>query len=245
MSIEHSPSKEQLIGKSVEELICLLPVFSWYHLDALKNREKQEISEIIIVDYDTHKPRKDGELYGHIPVIQGVSISRERLSSYLSPKPERTTGLISLVKLKESSDRLKGQNAHLPLIDMDLDIPDLLLNETLSLIKKEIKTKTEIDRGVILASSKKNHLHFIGTERLLSQEQFVTFISLCLTMNDNNGNLLVDPRWAAHSLSPMKYFKELDKEIDWSAYDITTRFATLRIATSERKPDLPKVIDVL
>lgn len=246
MSVEHSPSKEQLIGKSVEELICLLPTFSWYYTDSLRNKVKQEISEIIIVDYDTYKPRKDGELFGHIPVRQGTSITKEKLTSYLSPKTGRTTGLISLVGLKEYSRELEGQQAYLPLIDMDLDIPASSLNQTLSQIKKEIKTKTEINKGVILASGNKNHLHFIGTERLLSKEQFVTFISLCLTMSDSNGNILVDPRWAAHALSPMKYFMEVDKgEINWSAYDLTARFATLRIATSERKPNLPKVIDVL
>ncbi|MDP3955382.1 MAG: hypothetical protein Q8Q15_03415, partial [bacterium] len=110
-----------------------------------------------------------------------------------------------------------------------------------------IKEKTEITRGVILASGRGGHYHFMGTERLLTEDQWPIFVGLCLCMLDPNKKQLVDTKWAAHTLTPMKYLKEVevDKDIKWSAYDFKTMFATLRIVTGEKKPWLPVVVDVL
>lgn len=118
----------------------------------------------------------------------------------------------------------------------------------LGVIKREIREKTEIDKGVILNSGgRPGHYHFIGTERLLSDEQFITFMALCLGMNEQ-GKFLVDGEWVGHSLNPLKYMVQFDKEYGLeprSKYDFRLRFATLRITTSEEKPQLPVVVDVL
>lgn len=242
MSVERLNSPEQLIGKSIIEVISLLPTFSW-HIDCGGRVVQPRIVTLSFVDHDTRKPRIGDDVYGLISVTPGESIERRKLFDTLAAKPGRTTGIISMVHLDSSYVGMEKKLAHLPLIDIDLDVWGLSQEETLGVIKREIKEKTEIDKGVILASGGDNHFHFIGTERLLSEEQLVTFLGLCLSMRGPRNELLVDPKWVGHALTPMKYIVELNKK--WSVYDYVTRFATLRVTTSQTKPRLPTVVGVL
>ncbi|HUS60324.1 MAG TPA: hypothetical protein VMX76_03025 [Nevskiaceae bacterium] len=249
MSVEHFRPSEQLIGKSVVEVVSLLPTFPWYIKVGGRHIEAARIASLVVVDYDTQEPKVNDDIFGSIPVTPGVPISIKELKPRLTPPwPGRTTGLASLVHLDLSQwqqDRqfiyLGKPLAHIPLIDIDLEIPYLSREELLALIKNEVKDKTEADRGLILASGKQN-FHFIGTERLFTDEQLVTFLSLCLLMEGPRGEPLVDSRWAGHSLTLMRHRADLG---GWSVYDFKDRFATLRISTSERKPNLPKVVAVL
>ena len=115
--------------------------------------------------------------------------------------------------------------------------------EELRLIKNQVKEATEIERGVILSSGRPSHYYLIGTERLLTEEQLVTFLGRCLLMKDEEDDPLVDPRWVGHGLTPTSYFVELDGR--GSVYESRTRFTTLRISMSDIRPHLPQVVDVL
>ena len=242
MTVERLNSPEQLIGKSIIEVISLLPTFSW-HIDCNGRVIQPQIVSLSFVDYDTRKPRIGDDVYGFISVTPGEPIERRKVLGTLAAKPGRTTGVISMVHLDTSYVGVEKRLAHLPLIDMDLDISGQPQEEILGLIKREIKEKTEVDKGLILASGGDNHFHFIGTERLLDESQLVTFLGLCLSMRGPNNELLVDPKWVGHALTPMKYIIELNKK--WSVYDYVNRFATLRVTTSEFKARLPIVVDVL
>lgn len=245
MSSERSCSPEQLIGRPVFDVISLLPTFQW-HIDNLGRRFDAQIGRLVFVSYDTWKPRVQVDLYHHLDVRPGSVVPTEQLTLQVTPKEGRTVGLTSLVHLdkdkldKENGIRV-GSWAHLPLIDMDLD-PDLSRVEALHLIKRELR-KTDVGNGLILCSGKESHYHFIGTERLLTEDQLSTFVGLCLFMFDQNKKVLIDPRWAGHTLTPMKYLKEMGRAPGLTNYDLGIRFATLRVSTNEKKLQVPKVID--
>lgn len=139
---------------------------------------------------------------------------------------------------------LKQRHVHLPLIDLDLS-PDLQKEEALGAIKSEIK-KLDIGSGVILGSGGLNHFHFLGTERLLTEEQLITFLGFCLNMRDPQGRLMVDPKWVGHALTPLNFLRIEDSFGSKSIFDLpVTRYGSLRITTSEEKPFLPYVIGTI
>lgn len=180
-----------------------------------------------------------------------MPIEKEKLADILASKPGRTTGLTSLVGLDEERWRegsyynLPDAHAHLPLIDMDLDRLNLSREEQLSLIRKEIREKTEMNSGVVLLSSP-SRFHFIGIGRLLTDTQLVKFLGGCLNMRGPGYVQIVDSKWAGHGLTPMNHLVGGNGfGAGWSIYDLDTIFATLRITTSEKKPHLPMVVDIL
>lgn len=246
MATEKLNSPENLIGKSVIDIISLLPTFDWY-VDPGGMRIEIKPSYLSVIDYDTWKPRQEADICAKIPIEPGSPIPQEKVISYLTPTPGRTTGLMSVVEIEEWQRDLPYYIdkpwVHLPLLDIDLEgelTPDMLGH-----IQKEIREKTEIDKGILLVSGEKNHCHFIGLERVLTDDQLVTFIGLSLTMVDQRRRMLVDPKWAGYQLTPMSYHKEIAPQVKWSAYDFGLRFATLRIMTSELKGQLPIVRAVL
>lgn len=119
MSAERLNSPEQLIGKSIIEVISLLPTFSW-HIDCDGRVIQPQIVSLSFVDYDTRKPRIGDDVYGFISVTPGELIERRKLLGTLAVKPGRTTGIISMVHLDSSYVGMEKRLAHLPLIDMDL-----------------------------------------------------------------------------------------------------------------------------
>lgn len=249
MSPERLHSAEELRGKSIADVVSLIPTFPWF-LNSGGRIVYPRVIGLTVVDYDTHKPRRDHDVFGPILVTPGSKIEKVGLSGILPPKLGQTTGLISMVETEIDhplSSMPEKKLLHFSMIDMDLNIPGLSQEKTLALLKREIREKTEIEKGVLLASGSDNHFHFIGTERLLDEEQLVTFLGLCLNMRGPDDELLVDPRWVGHALTPMKYLVILDGRgsDDYTSYDYTNRFATLRITTSKQKPTLPIVVDVL
>ena len=253
MSAERVTSPEQLIGMSVLDVISLLPTFSWY-IEDYGRRCDVKISKVIMVSYETWKPRKEIDLHGEIP----MPVDIDELRRIVKSMPRMTSGLTSIVFLDEEEyerglyrNVAEGTWVHIPMIDADIELPELSEEEVLTLFKEEIKSKTEIKEGLILKSGglkdPRRRLHFIGTSRLLNQNQLPTFIGLCLNMVGPDRKQLVDTKWAGHVLTPMKYFLEVEKGVEWSAYDFSTRYATLRIGLSGKKPysELPTVIDIL
>jgi hypothetical protein len=252
---ERLRSLEQLKEKSIVEVISFLPTFSWY-VDDWGRQSDVKINGLAIVDYDTWKPRELVDFYEKISFEPGVPIDEGELVAKLAFKPKRTVGLTSLVFLdKDEYERDLYRNVadnpwvHIPMIDADLDLPDYTEEEAVQILKNEIKKNTEVEEGLILKSGGKKHFHFIGTRRLLNEDQLPTFIGLCLNMRAPGGEQLIDTKWAGHVLTPMKYRLETDSGsgIQWSAYDFSSRFATLRIGLSEEKPykSLPRVVATL
>lgn len=252
MKAEYLTQPECLRGRSIIEIVSLLPTFPWF-IEVGGRRIDAKIRGFTIVDYDTWKPRKEIDLYGEIPVTPGIPIEMGRLARELQSKQGRSTALASIVWLDKEEwsegayPGVEEQWVHFPTIDIDLDNSELPQQEILGWIKREIKEKTEIAKGAILLSGDSGHYHFVGTERLLTEDQFITFVGLCLTMKDPEGKPLVDTKWVGHSLTPMKYLVEDAKKggEEWSVYDFISRFASIRVTTSEKKLALPTVVDVM
>jgi hypothetical protein len=103
-----------------------------------------------------------------------------------------------------------------------------------------------------LRSGPKKNYHFLGLGTLLSEQDFITFLGLALTMKikqgDENINL-VDSRHVGHALSPMKYLSHFQDEEEQTTslcpYDFTERFASLRISRKPGYLDYPTVVAVL
>ena len=246
MTSERVCSPEELVGHSVSDVISFLPTFRW-HIDRESRQYDVKIGRLVFVSYDTWKPRIQPDLYHSLEVVPGCAVPEQRLVSVITPRKGRTIGVTSLVCLDgDNFDKKngigRGSWAHLPLIDMDLDA-DLSRTEALQLIKRELR-KTGVGNGLILCSGKENHYHFIGTERLLTEDQLPTFVGLCLFMFDQNKKVLIDPRWAGHTLTPMKYLTEMGRAPGLTNYDLTIRFATLRVSINEKKLQIPEVVDI-
>ncbi len=248
---------KDLIGKNILEVIVELSNRKWdYRIDG-KTRETK-ISEFLFVYYQKEKPRSLEDLYH--PVRINKNFSLENLS-FIEQERERGIGLTSIIGLDSFGKAFLGlsaikhgisntSNFHIPFIDIDLDRSDLeYTQKSIDLIKSLIKEYTQINSGLILKSSSKNNLHFIGMGRLLSEEEFITFLGLSLTMGykkkDGQGYIgIADSRHIGHSLTPMKYLTELNGD-GWSKYDNVDRFATLRVNPKTPWEGYSKVVDVL
>lgn len=252
MPIEQSDLK-QLKGRTALEVVSLLPTFPW-HTRELAEVKPVVINGLTLVSYDTSKPRRHVDMTYYITGGPGAPIPPQLIDAYLSTDPERTTAIASLAYLDTevfqatASPDIAFPKAHIPFIDMDLDYPDLSQEEVIMLIKKEIRVKTEIERGVIIASGGRNHFHFMGLDRLLTQEQFTTFLGLCGNMRDDRFRQIVDMKWLCHAQTPMSHVVAFNNEwgTKWSAYDLAGwKFATLRFTSNAVKSHEPVVIDVL
>ncbi|NQS89574.1 hypothetical protein HQ584_07295 [Patescibacteria group bacterium] len=227
---------EELIGCSSFDVIAQLPTFPWYIRGLGGTRIEPEITDFVLVDYDTWKPRKEGEIFTYVEVTPGQPLDRSRLDVLAKASSGRTVGLTSLVYFNQGRNRV-----HLPLLDMDLKRP--INGEVLDWVKCQIREVIGIERGIILASGQEGGLHFIGTHRLLTDAELVTFVGLCLqTWLPDGQPYLVDPMWLGFSLTPMWHALE-QKENPYD--DGLLRFTTLRVSATDKKPKLPQVIDVL
>lgn len=240
---------ESLVGKNIIEVILELPKFDWT-LNDYGRIIKPKISTIFFVGYEKRKPREYIDLFTNIKSLD-LSLENLKRLNLVDYENRRCAGLISKVQLGEPYTEEEGIFAHIPMIDFDTDELTFFKDgELLELLKRMIKEKTELDQGVLLKSGPRNNYHFIGTNRLFSEDDFITFCGLCLGMKykkDGRNFNLVDSRHIGHALGPMKYIAEIERRAgkNWSAYDIKSRFATLRITPKRKEDDLPKVVEVL
>lgn len=241
---------ESLIGKNVIEVISVLPNFKYkFREDAIKE-VKTKISTLFFVYYEKKKPREEVDLYRPIDTSNGITL--EDLS-FIRGDEKNCIGLMSKVELGRPYQNTEHKTAHIPLIDFDTDgnFDFLSDRDLLELLKREIKEKIELEQGLLLKSSNKRNYHFIGTNRLFSEQEFITFSGLCLAMKykteDGKSINLVDSRHVGHGLSPMKYISEIEKQYgkNWSRYDFIERFSTLRITPKIKEAQYPIVVDVL
>lgn len=248
MASEQIVSLERLRGKTTLEVISLLPTFPWQiDLGGIKVLDPK-ITSLTLVGYNTklhRESKQEADYLYSVPIETGKAIPLGRLRKQIQKqlRPGRTFGITSKVDLDYLViDSIIQTGAHIPLIDIEVEEDNLLQEELVEKVKKEIKVKTEINQGILLLSGGRNHFHFIGLGRLFTDEQFVTFIGRCLDL-DYQGKSIVCPFWAGHSLNPQTQSIEDQKSI--SAYNSTQRWATLRITSSGVKPKEPTVIDVL
>jgi hypothetical protein len=181
---------------------------------------------------------------------------------FIAVENKRLMGMISMAQIY---DPYQTKFAHIPMIDFDTDENFKFLNdrELIDLIKKKTKEETELGSGIIMKSGPKRNYHLIGIGELLSDNDLLTFLGLCLTMRHKNPEkktlTLSDSRHVGHALSAMRYISELNDEdkdapefkigdkiysMKPSRYSIRTRFSTLRITPKEGYKDYPTVVDV-
>ncbi len=220
---------DELIGLSAPEFFSRLPEYPW-HIDNGARLFRVEIKNLVSVDYDTNKPRRETDWFDQVPVDMGRECLQKEFERQLEGK---TFGLTSMVYVK--GNRFSGQVFHLPTIDLDIKCPDF----DLETVKRKIREKTEIRKGAFLSSGRSDHYHFVGFGRLLDQEDLITFLGSCLLIEEG----IVDSRWVGHSLTPMAYHKQFIR--DGSIYDYRNRFGTLRLTDSEVKCTIPKIVDVM
>jgi len=240
---------KNLIGKNILGVIVELSKNSWNHRAFSGKEYKTKISEFLFVYYEWNKPRKNEDLYRTLNVNDGLLLND---LEFIGKEKDRGFGLTSQVRINKLDEISTDVRAHIPFIDFDIDKYEFEIEnkkDLLEIIKKSIKDSTEIEKGLILKSSSKENLYFIGTDRLLSETDFITFLGLCLTIGyrKNSGQKfisLADSRHIGHSLTPIKYLAELNDE-PWSKYDYTDRFSTLRINSKNNNVSYPIVIDIL
>ncbi len=250
---------ENLKGKSILEVISVLPALSWRAVDFGNVKAlNPQITRLRFVIYDTKLPRvskRERDYPFFIQVPPGMLVEMGQLTEDVLAKtvPGRTIGITSTVGVDVNSigsymcgrmqlfpdldyytvaplqNDLYGR-VHIPFIDIEADGICLPQEELVNKVKEEIRQKTQTSRGVLLKSGRINHFHFIGTDRLLGPEAFVDFIGQCLDM-DIDGKPIVDTFWAGHCLT--------------ASLGYPGRCATLRITTNKIKQNLPTVVDVL
>jgi hypothetical protein len=233
-----------LIGRTAPEIIAQLPEFSW-RLEDKGRTTRVKIGRFLFVYYQKNKPRSQEDLFRSVDADE---IS-ERGLDFIKPEEGRCIGLMSKVQLREPFGYQEGRFAHIPMIDFDTNenfgfMPE---DELLRLLKENIKT-TEVEAGLFLKSSLGNY-HFVGVGRLFSEEEFISFLGLCLTMKhkvDGRDVNLVDSRHVGHSLTPMKYFADIgmNEKGDGSVYDYGERFSTLRLTPRTSEESSPRVVDI-
>ena len=242
---------ERLLGKSIIEVILELPKISWSFND---NREivKTKISHLTFVDYQKKKPRDEIDLYETIDA-QNLSLSTlQKYDLIREGSSDKCIGFTSRASLGKPYAREEHKRAHIPMIDFDTQEFDFLSDSALlRVIKENIREKTELEEGLLLKSSSKRNYHFISTERLFNENEFITFCGLCLAMKykTSGGRYLnlADSRVIGHALSPMKYIVEVGRRYNenFSAYDFKDRFFTLRITPKRAGDEMPRVVDIL
>ena len=242
---------KHLIGKNILEVIVELSKREFVHKDSffVDCEYKVKITDFHFVFFDEKRKRDCG--YFSLPNKEGVSME----SLNFVNREDRGSGLISLVGAqkvdpKEFPYNKKSVIAHLPFIDIDLDKAGLRYGtESLDLVKKLIKEHLQIKEGILLRSSLRNNLHFIGTDRLLSRDNFIKFLGLCLTMGyqkegEQRYTNVADYRHIGHSLTPTSPLPELT-ELGYSKYGYTDVFATLSVKHKNSQDGYSNVIDVL
>lgn len=99
MTPERSSSPELLMGKTILEVVSLLPTFPWYYEVQGGAKIPIHCVELRILDYDTNQPAEQVSVFGRIPMTPGVAVPTEEVVLVLASKPGRTVGLTSMVFL--------------------------------------------------------------------------------------------------------------------------------------------------
>lgn len=263
---------ESFKGKSISEVVCALPTMPLFTQIELSNPEiifhlvkyKLERFEYRLwqpgrLEWYQGPPRVDKIDRPDIPLpsieaVQGEGIDPSKLDVDL--QPGYAVGIASRVCLTIEGDQSQ-RRMQIPMMDFDFDPNEIDEYGALWMIKKELREKAEM-RGLILKSSEKpGHFHFIG-DRLLSDEQFLTFLGVCLLMKDEDGKPLADSRFIGHALTarirdfvdlgnyderhgPYSVYWKMDDN-QWPYPDV---FTTLRIKSGSPGLGEPTVIDVL
>ncbi|NQU98045.1 hypothetical protein HQ533_01135 [Candidatus Woesearchaeota archaeon] len=247
---------DYLVGKTFPELIVELPKFEWRLMNAKFNPVNISLKTLMFVNYDNLKPRDEIDMYWPVDVSNGLSLDDiSFIEDVQKTQSNRLVGFISKAEYDSDTKCTSTAFANIPMIDFDTHETFAFMeeDELLNLIKTNIREVVELEQGVILKSSPKRNYFFLGIGNLLDKEDFITFIGLTLSMKyatgDNPFLDLVDTRHAGHSLTPMKYLPEIEKNANsdcaWSSYELVDRFSTLRISPKEGYKDYPVVVDVL
>lgn len=225
---------EEFKGKTIVDIVKSISSIEWHRVQGA-SREQVPIGKVTFVQYDTEKPVKAPDfIFKARPSLLTAFVQHHT-------REDRCLGLASIVSHE-------GKTYHLPMIDLDahgkLDFLDDA--QLMELYKTTIKRETEIDKGVFLRSGPKRNFHFLGLGRLLTAEQYTTFLGLALTMkyeHNGEGINLADSRNIGHSLTRFAHKAELGKSP--SRYDQNERFSTLRITPKPGYPGPPTVVDFL
>lgn len=239
----------QVLGKTIIDVVLDLPNQNWIFQDGGRVFSPQ-LKTLIFVYYENltytgKKPRTSEDTFRHVQVHQGFSLAD---IPFLQKEERRCIGLISKVAIKlPYRDGTYRDLAHIPMLDFDTSPHFDYLDEQklLGIIINAVINTTEIQEGVILQSSPR-HYHFMGTKRLLSEQELITFLGLALTMKhtfpDGREVNLADARHIGHSLTPLEHFADFNK---CSSYDFTERFTTLRLTPRRPGEDYPRVVGIL
>lgn len=235
---------KDFVGKNVFDVIVELPRMNWT-FDDKKEVVDTSIRRLTFVDYEKKKPRTSEDLYEPVDA-EGLSMDVLRSHHVITAGKDRIIGLISKVELGPPYEEFEHKFAHIPLLDLDKPEKSLDGKNFLEVVKDNIKKKLELT-GLILRSSSKGNLHFIGIGKLFGEEDFITFCGLSLGMKyktaEGENINLADSRPIGHSLSQMKYMAELNP--GGSPYLFGGRFATLRITPKKENEEPPTVVDVV
>lgn len=261
---------ESFKGKSISEVVCALPslpIFTQLELSSpeiIFHLVKYKIGRF---EYELWQ-RRSPEWYQGPPqvikfdrpdiplpiikAVQGEKINPSELDVGLGPG--YALGITSRVRLTMKGDEKQGRY-QIPMMDFDFD-PDVIDEYgVLWTIRENLREMAEMGGLILKSSEKPGHFLFMG-DQLLSDEQFLTFLGICLLM-ECEGRPLVDSRFIGHALTArMRDFLDLGSYDErYGSYSIYWRmnnefwpypdiFTTLRIKSEKTGYSEPKVIDV-
>lgn len=253
---------EQLIGRPISEVVCSLPTLPLFTRLELCDTQPEIIFKPVKYPLERYEYRLEGSSLVELdrpdiplpPVkaLQGEKIDPEKLVIHF--QPGYAVGLTSRVHFTP-----KGQpsqiEAQMPMMDFDFDPNGIDEYGALWLIKKELREMAEMSGLILKSSIKPGHFHFLG-DRVLSNEQFLTFLGVSLLMQDKEGRFLADPKFIGHALTARMRdfvdFRNYSADRFFSIYDRTDGvypypdvFTTLCIKSGELGWVEPTVIDVL
>jgi len=260
---------ESFKEKTITEVICSLPTWPLFAETELSNPEIEFYPLKFYLnrfEVELWQPGKQ-EWYQGLPQIEVRDIPDRPLppikavqGEKLDPRvfdvnlgPGWALGFTSKVRLTLKGDQLPTK-LQIPMMDFDFDPNAIDEYGVLWTIKKNLCEIAEISGLILKSSGKEGHFHFLG-DRLFSNEQFLTFLGVCLLV-EYEGKPLADPRYIGHSLTRgLRSLKELrDYDEWWSPHSIYCKLeddywpypdisTTLRINPGKPGYGEPKVID--
>lgn len=254
-------------GKTITEVVCSLP--TWPLLANLE-LENPEI-EFFLLKYNLKKyEARLSQWYQSSPEVD----IRETPDVHLSPikafqgeeinsdvfevrlDPDWALGLASKIRFTpkgESSPVIR----HLPLMDFDCDFGEPDEQRALGAVIRGLWKEVEMEGLVLKSSEKLGHFGFLGNH-LLTHEQFLFFLGLCLLLEDGEGRPLADSRYIGHSLTrgirSMKYLISIEErgypvsiyqKMEWRNWPYPDFFTVMRIKPAKPGHDEPRVIGAL
>ena len=220
-------------GKTIANIIASFSRLEWRCIEGESSTEIP-LGKITLVQYDTVKPVKQSDyLFRVKPNLV--------LAESLRQSEGKSLGLASIVAHE-------GLTHHIPMLDLDAHGKFDFFDDAqlLDMYKTTIKRETEIEQGLFLRSGPSRNYHFLGIGRLLTQDQYVTFLGLALTMKyeiGDNAINLADSRNIGHCLTRFAHKAELGKFP--SRYCQFERFSTMRITPKQGYGGPPVVVDFI